>query len=209
MEAGLPQFARPCRFIAGAASLDSLPEETLPEVAFVGRSNVGKSSLLNALVGQKALARTSQNPGATQQLNFFSLDDRLLLVDMPGYGFARVSKVQKGKWDSLIKRYLSGRVTLKRTCLLVDARRGVGPGDHEFMEMLDDAAVPFQVIATKLDTVPASDVPALLNGMQAALRTHAAAHPRILTTSSQSRAGIADLQAELLSFMLPNQMSPS
>ena len=194
----LPLFRKPCEFIAGAATLESLPVVTHPEVAFIGRSNVGKSSLINALVGQKALARTSQNPGATQQLNFFLLDNTLMMVDMPGYGFAKVSKKQKGQWDHLIRHYLCGRPNLKRAYVLIDARRGVMPVDDEFMGMLDEAAVNFQIILTKIDTLEDKElVEAILAGKQATTR-HVAAHPDLLATSSDSKHGIRDLQEEII-----------
>lgn len=201
--AGEVLFRQPCRFVAGAANIASLPDFSEPEVAFIGRSNVGKSSLVNALVGQKALARTSQNPGATQQLNFFLLGERLMLVDMPGYGFAKVSKLQKKHWDRLISDYLCGRPTLRRACLLIDARRGIMPHDDEFMSMLDDAAVNYQVILTKMDTLSKAEASNILQSVAEALQSHAAAHPHIIATSSQSKLGVEELQNELAAFALP------
>ncbi len=196
-------FRRPCEFLAGAATIESLPEMTgLPEIAFIGRSNVGKSSLVNALVGQKALARTSQNPGATQQLNFFNIGGELVIVDMPGYGYAKVSKKQKGVWDHLIRFYLMGRVSLKRTFVLIDARRGVMETDHEFMEMLDETAVNYQIVMTKADTVSAKDLTAVLQSTQEAIKSHVAAHPVLITTSAEKKTGLEDLQDELLHFIL-------
>lgn len=190
-------FKKPCVFVAGAATLESLPEFSHPEIAFAGRSNVGKSSLVNALVGQNALARTSQNPGATKQLNFFLLDERLMLVDMPGYGFAKVSKEQKGQWDHLIRSYLVGRPSLKRVCLLIDARRGVMPHDEEHMKLLDETAVIFQIVLTKADALPAKDLNALLQSVAKTIESHVAAHPQAIVTSSIDKRGIEELQQEL------------
>lgn len=195
-------FRKPCRFVAGAATMASLPEFSEPEVAFIGRSNVGKSSLINALVGQKHLAKTSQNPGHTKQLNFFLLDEKLMLVDMPGYGYAKVSKERKSEWDMLISSYLCGRPTLKRACLLIDARRGVMPHDDEFMSMLDDSAVNYQIVLTKMDTLSKSESSEILQTVADALKSHGAAHPRIIATSSQDKIGIEELQDELAAFAL-------
>jgi GTP-binding protein len=199
---GLNFFRSPCEFIAGAATVDSLPPISLPEIAFIGRSNVGKSSLVNALVGQKSLARTSQNPGATQQLNFFSIGERLMFVDMPGYGYAKVSKTQKGIWDHLIRFYLAGRTTLQRTFVLVDARRGLMETDIAFMDMLDETAVNYQIVLTKADNVSQKDISAVLQSTKDALKSHAAAHPVLLVTSSETRLGIDTLQEEILPFVL-------
>ncbi len=196
-------FKRPCEFIAGAASIESLPPVwDCAEIGFIGRSNVGKSSLINALVGQKALARTSQNPGATKQLNFFLLDERLILVDMPGYGFAKVSKKQAAEWDGLIKTYLIGRPTLKRVCLLIDARRGVMPPDEQFMKVLDDVAVTFQIVLTKTDAVSAPELKLLLQSIDKTIKSHLAAHPLPIPTSSLSKEGIEQLQEELVQFVV-------
>lgn len=193
-------FCKPCVFMAGASSIASLPDFSHPEIAFIGRSNVGKSSLINALVGQKHLARTSQNPGATKQLNFFLLDDRLMLVDMPGYGYAKVSKTKKSEWDNLIQSYLCGRPTLQRACLLIDSRRGIMPHDDEFMTMLDDSAVNYQIILTKMDTLSKTEAIDVLQKVQDALKTHGAAHPKIIETSSEDKRGIAELQDEIAAF---------
>jgi GTP-binding protein len=193
-------FSRHCHFVAGAASLASLPDITHPEIAFAGRSNVGKSSLVNALIGQKTLAKTSQHPGHTKQLNFFLLDQKLILVDMPGYGFAKVSKAQKGEWDSLIRSYLSGRPNLKRVCLLIDARRGVMPPDEAHMTLLDEAAVTFQIVVTKTDALDEKAVSALSESLYAAIARHVAAYPEPVYTSSQTKQGIEALQEQLAPF---------
>jgi GTP-binding protein len=196
-------FSQSCTFMAGANSIASLPDFSQPEVAFIGRSNVGKSSLVNALVGQKHLARISQNPGATKQLNFFLLAERLMMVDMPGYGYAKVSKVRKSEWDNLISSYLCGRPTLQRACLLLDSRRGVMPHDDEFMSMLDDSAVNYQIVLTKMDTLSNAEAVEILQSVTEALKPHAAAHPRIIATSSADKRGIDELQEELAAFALP------
>lgn len=193
-------FSGECRFVAGAASLASLPDFSYPEIAFIGRSNVGKSSLVNALTGRKHLAKTSQNPGHTKQLNFFLLADSLMLVDMPGYGFARVAKSQKSEWDRLITKYLCGRPTLKRACLLLDGRRGVMPHDDKFMTMLDDSAVNYQVVLTKMDTLSDKDSKQVMADVKEAIRLHVAAHPRIIATSAATSLGIDELRAELRDF---------
>ncbi len=197
-------FHQPCRFIAGAASTASLPPVSVPEIAFIGRSNVGKSSLVNALVGQKALAKTSQNPGLTKQLNFFLLGESLMLVDMPGYGFAKVSKERKGEWDLLIRSYLGGRPSLKRACLLIDARRGVMKPDEEFMDVLDEAAVIFQIVLTKIDAVTQAESTLLLQSLGKTIKSHVAAHPLVVATSAAKKMGIEELQEELVAFAHEN-----
>jgi GTP-binding protein len=193
-------FQLPCEFIAGAASIESLPPISLPEVAFIGRSNVGKSSLINALVGRKALARTSQNPGLTKQLNFFNLGGRMILVDMPGYGYAKVSKERKGEWDLLIRSYLVGRPTLERICLLIDSRRGIMPHDDEYMSMLDETAVVYYVVLTKTDALAGKDLSVLLQSTEKTIKSHAAAHPMIIATSSLKKEGIDALHEQLAPF---------
>lgn len=194
-------FRQPCRFIAGAATIASLPPISCPEIAFIGRSNVGKSTLVNALVGQKALAKTSQNPGHTKQLNFFELGEgRLMLVDMPGYGYAKVSKERKGEWDTLIRSYLSGRPSLKRACVLIDARRGVMAPDDAFMTVIDDSALSFQIVLTKIDAITPEALRVLLQSLEKTIQSHAAAHPQVIATSSTTKAGIEELQEQLLPF---------
>jgi len=202
MEHALSLFRRPCEFMAGAATIESLPPVTHPEIAIIGRSNVGKSSLVNALIGQKALARTSQNPGHTQQLNFFLLGEKLMLVDMPGYGFARVSKQQKGEWDHLIRSYLAGRTSLKRACVLIDCRRGIMKHDDDFMKVLDDSAVNYQIVLTKCDTLGKGELETLLAATREGLKKHVAAHPEIIATSAADKTGIDKLQEQLAPFAI-------
>lgn len=197
IEAGRLLFAQPCDFFWGAARLDDLPEARLPEVAFAGRSNVGKSSLLNALTGRKTLARTSNTPGRTQQLNFFDLGGRLVLVDMPGYGYAKESKSKVEAWTDLVRSYLRGRVTLRRVCLLIDGRHGLKPNDAETMKILDQAAVPYQVVLTKADKPKRGERDAVVKATEAGLKKHPGAHPEVVVTSSETGEGIADLRARL------------
>ncbi|HEX2891193.1 ribosome biogenesis GTP-binding protein YihA/YsxC [Vineibacter terrae] len=198
IEAGRRLFAAPCTFIAGAASIESLPPFELPEIAFAGRSNVGKSSLVNALTGRSTLARVSSKPGHTRQLNFFDLGSRLMLVDLPGYGFAQVSKSLKQSWQDLAAAYLRGRPTLKRICLLIDARHGVKESDRETMKNLDKAAVVYQLVLTKADLLKSGTAVAqALQAATAEAARHAAAHPQVIATSSEAGAGIPELRAEL------------
>lgn len=201
-DAAAALFRLPCSFIAGAATQASLPPMTLPEIAFIGRSNAGKSSLVNAVTGRRTLARTSQNPGATRQLNFFNLGDRLILVDMPGYGFARVSKQQKSEWDMLIRNYFIGRPTLQRACVLIDARRGILPQDEEFMELLNETAVIFHIVLTKIDTLRPAELTQVLRNTENTIKSHVAAHPCLVATSAMQKIGIESLQQELAPFAL-------
>ena len=197
LEAGRVLFAAPCRFVYAAQRLDQLPPPAGPEVAFAGRSNVGKSSLLNALTGQHGLARVSGTPGRTRQLNFFDLGGRLTLVDMPGYGYARAGKDVKADWQGLMFDYLRGRPTLRRVVLLLDARIEVKPADVAVMELLDQAAVTYQLVLTKIDDVKP---PALARKQAEAValaRAHPAAHPDVIATSATSGAGIPELRAAL------------
>jgi GTP-binding protein len=191
-------FAGPCEFVAGAASFESLPSIALPEIAFAGRSNVGKSSLVNALTGRRTLARTSSSPGHTRQINFFALAGRLSLVDLPGYGFAQVSKSMKEAWQDLASAYLRGRPTLKRVCLLIDSRHGVKETDRETMKNLDAAAVSYQLVLTKTDQLKAAAIARAVAAAEAVARKHGAAHPQVLPTSSETGFGMPELRAELL-----------
>jgi len=198
IEAARRLFAGPCEFVSGAASLESLPPVSLPEVAFAGRSNVGKSSLVNALTGRRTLARVSAKPGHTRQVNFFDLAGKLLLVDLPGYGFAQVSRSMKETWQDLASAYLRGRPTLKRVCLLIDSRHGVKEADRETMRNLDSAAVSYQLILTKTDQLTAADVPRAVAAAEAVARKHGAAHPEVLPTSSETGFGIPELRAGIM-----------
>ncbi|CAO3418015.1 ribosome biogenesis GTP-binding protein YihA/YsxC [Azospirillum doebereinerae] len=197
LETGRLLFAKECDFVWGADKLEQLPEADLPEVAFAGRSNVGKSSLVNALTGRKTLARTSNTPGRTQQLNFFNLGNRLKLVDMPGYGYAKESKEKVAAWNDMVKRFLRGRVTLRRALVLIDARHGLKPNDEEIMEMLDRTAVSYVVVLTKMDKVKSNELDAVRRATEAALKKHPAAFPDIHVTSSEKNVGIAELRASL------------
>lgn len=203
LEAGRLLFAAECQFVAAAATLDRLPPETLPEVAFLGRSNVGKSSLINALTGRNTLARTSNTPGRTRQLNFFDLGSRLLLVDMPGYGYAEASKVEIERWNNLIDSYLRGRSSLRRLCLLIDARHGLKPNDLEVMEWLDKRAVIYQIVLTKLDKLKAAERASRMTETGEKISKHPAAFPFLAGTSSETGHGIPELRAVLGELALP------
>jgi len=195
IEAGRLLFAAECRFFFAAQRLDQLPPPAGPEVAFAGRSNVGKSSLLNALTGRHALARVSGTPGRTRQLNFFDLGGRLTLVDMPGYGYANAGLAVKQDWQGLMFDYLRGRATLRRVMLLLDARIEVKAADREVMDLLDRAAVTFQLVLTKADGVKAAALARKLEEARVLARAHAAAHPDVMVTSSENGEGIAELRA--------------
>src|SRR4051812_14005813 len=187
-------FAQDCDFVTGADKVESLPDPTLPEIAFAGRSNVGKSSLINALLGRKALARTSHTPGRTQQLNFFLLGERFYLVDMPGYGFAAVSKAKLKVFSDLIQDYLKGRVPLKRVFLLIDSRHGLKPPDLAVMELLDKAAVTYQIVLTKADKSTPSHLQELTASLTQILKKHPAAFPQVILTSSETKEGVSLLR---------------
>jgi GTP-binding protein len=194
---GRKLFAAECRFVYAAQRLDQLPPAAGAEVAFAGRSNVGKSSLLNALTGRRALARVSTEPGRTRQLNFFDLAERLTLVDMPGYGYARAGKAVKQDWQGLMFDYLRGRPTLRRVLLLLDARIELKDADAEVMELLDRAAVTFQLVLTKADAVKSDALARKLAEVTALARRHAAAYPEVVVTSSETGQGIAELRAAI------------
>jgi GTP-binding protein len=203
-EAGRLLFAQACDFIAGAGDDDAIPSgNDLPEIAFAGRSNVGKSSLVNALTGRRTLARVSHTPGRTRQLNFFTLGRRLILVDLPGYGFAQASKKDVAGWTGLTRRYLKGRAGLRRVLLLVDARHGLKEADRPVMDMLDEAAVSYQLVLTKVDKAGAGELGARLAAVAAELKRHVAAHPTIHLTSAHDGIGIEALRAALAALAAP------
>jgi len=197
LEAARKLFAREVRFLMGAVAISGLPDTDLPEVAFAGRSNVGKSSLINAVTGRKELARASNEPGRTREVNFFVADDRLRLVDLPGYGFAKVSREAAKKFQNLGRSYLRGRPNLKRAYLLIDARHGLKPVDAEALDAFDQAAVSYQVVLTKADKLKPAEVEKVVAATLAAVAKRPAAFPRVLATSSETGAGIPELRAEI------------
>ncbi|MBV9861190.1 MAG: YihA family ribosome biogenesis GTP-binding protein [Alphaproteobacteria bacterium] len=208
IEAGRLLFARECRFVAGVATMPALMPETLPEVAFAGRSNVGKSSLVNALTGRRMLARTSNTPGRTRQINFFDLGGRLMLVDLPGHGYAEAAKSLIRSWTALIQRYVRARGTLRRVCLLVDARHGIKDVDRELMRLCDGAGLSYQIVLTKTDKLRPSESLPIAEAVATELRRHPAAFPEIHLTSAQTGAGIAALRAGLAALAEPAQARP-
>ncbi|MBN9342904.1 MAG: YihA family ribosome biogenesis GTP-binding protein [Caedibacter sp. 38-128] len=193
-------FGAEVQFMRGVNRLEDLPPLSLPEIAFAGRSNVGKSSLINAVLGRRDVARTSNTPGRTQEINFFNLAKSLILVDLPGYGYARESKSKIKAWNELIRLYLRGRSSLKRVFLLVDSRHGLKENDREIMEMLDEAAVSYQLILTKCDKLKPLEVEKVLGLTSQESVKHAAAFPEVLTTSSVSKNGIEFLRATIAQF---------
>ena len=190
-------FSNDCTFVLGVASLSQLPPDDRIEVAFAGRSNVGKSSLINALTGRKALAKTSNTPGRTQQLNYFMITDKIYLVDMPGYGFAQAPAALVKKWQKMLFTYLQGRVNLKRVFLLIDSRHGIKKVDAEIMEMLDKAAVNYQIVLTKADKISITELAKVIDDTNNNIKEHPAAHVDLLVTSSEKKQGIDELRAEI------------
>jgi GTP-binding protein len=203
IEAGRLLFARPCTFFYAAQRIDQLPPTAGPEVAFCGRSSVGKSSLVNALTGQNALARVSNTPGRTRQLNFFNLGDRLTLVDMPGYGYAQASKSMKADWQGLMFDFLRGRPTLRRVVLLLDARIETKESDRMAMKLLNDAAVGFQIVLTKADDAKPYWLEQRRQEAERLARAHTAGHPLVIVTSAETGQGIPELRAEIAALATP------
>ena len=197
IEAGRLLFAGQCEFVAAANNLASLPPLSLPEIAFAGRSNVGKSSLINALTSRNNLARTSQTPGRTRQLIFFSLSGRLQLVDLPGYGYAKAPKTDIQAWTKLTKQFLAGRQTLQRLMLLIDSRRGINEPDRQMMKLMDEQAVSWAVVLTKMDKLTARQQDEIISNTSAQISKHVAAFPHVWTTSSAEKTGIEALRAHI------------
>jgi len=193
-------FKSGCKFIAGANSIDSIPQSRLPEIGFVGKSNVGKSSLINALVDQR-IALTSKTPGRTKQLNFFNLADKIVFVDMPGYGYAKASKGAIENWENLIFEYLRGRQNLQRIFLLIDSRRGLKDNDIEVMKILDEYGINYQIVLTKSDEVKSQDISSVIEHINSISKKHTALHPNVLVTSSDKKTGIMDVRDEIVSFI--------
>jgi len=196
-ETGRKLFAGPVDFLKGVVAMDGLPPADRPEVCFAGRSNVGKSTLINAVTGRKALARASNTPGRTQEINYFTCADSHYLVDLPGYGFANAPVAVVRQWQALLKQYLSGRATLRRAFVLVDARHGIKPVDEEIMALLDSAAVTFQCVLTKTDKIKAGARDRVLDQVRAGLVPHPAAFPELILTSAETGEGLSTLRATI------------
>ena len=209
IEAGRKLFAGPCDFFYAAARADGLPPIGAPEVAFAGRSNVGKSSLINALTGRGSLARTSHTPGRTQELIFFDLAGKATLVDMPGYGYAAVSKEKSASWGKLVRDYLRGRPSLLRVFVLVDGRHGLKDSDRETMKLLDASAVSYAAVLTKRDEVKQAEQPVRAGETLEALRKHAAAYPEVIFTSAHTGEGVPELRAHIARLLAERRGSPT
>jgi GTP-binding protein len=199
LAAAQAQFLKPCNFMLSVAKLEQLPEADLDEIAFAGRSNVGKSSLINALFNQKKLAKTSSTPGRTQQLNFFNFDGKLYMVDLPGYGYAKAPEKMVRQWQAVLKTYLRGRPNLRRVFLLIDSRHGIKDEDMEIMKMLDISAVPYQIVLTKADKISVAELNKTSEMTNQEIAKHAAALPDIVITSSEKKTGLDILKAEICS----------
>ena len=192
-------FAQPWFFVRGVPTLEFLPQADRAEIAFAGRSNVGKSSLINGLVNQHGLARTSNTPGRTQELNFFTAEPApFYIVDLPGYGYAKAPKDKVDAWGEVLRDYLRGRVTLRRVFVLIDSRHGIKPVDHDIMELLDEAAVPYQAVLTKIDKIKPPGVPKVIEACEVGLKSHAAAFPVALATSTAKSIGLEELRAAVV-----------
>ncbi len=205
IEQGRWLFAGECEFKVGATKISQIPDmPDINEIAFCGLSNVGKSSLINALTERKTLVRVSGNPGCTRQINFFLLRKDLMLVDLPGYGYAKVSKSSRADWGKLITSYLKGRPQLKRVCLLIDSRRGLKETDNKIMDLLDEVAVIYQIILTKVDKSKKNDVEKIISDIKINAHKHTALHPEIIQTSSRDNVGLDILRAQLSNFISKN-----
>ena len=202
IEQGRVLFARPVEFMLSVVALQHLPDPVLPEICFAGRSNVGKSSLINAVTGRKNLARASNTPGRTRELNYFNVSDRIRIVDLPGYGYARASKTDIAKWTKLTFAFLRGRAPLRRVFCLIDSRRGIKDTDLELMAMLDEAAVPYQIVLTKIDKLKKGELDKVRSQVQAKIAKRPAAHPVVIETSSAKKNGLAELRAEIAGLAL-------
>ena len=203
LEAGRLLFARDVNFMLSAVSLETLPPARLPEICFAGRSNVGKSSLINALTNRKGLARASNTPGRTRELNYFNVDERLFVVDLPGYGYAKASKSDIARWTKLTRQFLFGRASLRRVFLLIDGRHGLKDSDLELMAMLDETAVTYQLILTKTDKLKKGELEKVSTKTQKAIAKRPAAFPQIINTSSETKNGLDLLRAEIATLAMP------